>query len=198
MTSSFIKINKAEPDAALSSKSGQLRRKNGFHITGFIYNKEGASAGTEMKQAISPNRTITLSLGLNDRMTFWGWERSTSPSLTNQRWSLIKGDSFLNPGFSLHTTPCELLHDPEKDGNWTKRSLVLIVRSLISSRLLPPSRFILISPKRTASACSNSQLSTFPRMYFLMGSLLEDFQDTSDATFGPPCPSVLKACHRVI
>lgn len=165
-------------DVALSSESGPLWRQSGFHITGFIYNKEEASAGAEMKHVISPNRTIKLSLGLNDRMTFWGWEVSTSPSLTNQRWSLIKRDSFLYPAFSLHTAPCELLHDPGNDGNWTKCSIVLIVSSLISSRLLPPSRFILISPEWTASAYSNSQLSTFPRMYFVMGSLLEDFQKT--------------------
>lgn len=45
-------------DAALPSKSGQLRKKSGFHITGFIYNKEGASAGTEMKHAISPTEQL--------------------------------------------------------------------------------------------------------------------------------------------
>ena len=54
--------------------------------TGFIYNKVGANAvyGNETHNFF-PNRTIKLSLGLNDRMTFWSLEGKRIPFINKSK-----------------------------------------------------------------------------------------------------------------
>lgn len=75
------KINKIEPGWIVAFwVSGQLQRKSGFHITRFIYNKEGEKCSVwKWNTSFFLNRTIKLSLGLNDRMTFWSLEGKHIP-----------------------------------------------------------------------------------------------------------------------
>lgn len=120
-----------------------------------------------------PNRTIKLSLGFNDRMTFWGLEGEHIPSIIKSEMIPYEEGLFsLSWILPAHSPPASPFMTLDKDGNGTKHYLVLIARSLISSRLLLPSRFILISPKMDSKCTFESLVRCISQNALLNGSVV--------------------------